>query len=1255
MGRDGAEPDRAPGPARGAAGGPGAEPGNQAEAVAIVGMACRYPGGVDSPAGLWQLAADGREAVGPLPADRGWDLAAVPGTEGPEPCAPGAPGVDRGGFLDGAAEFDAEFFGMTPAQAQAADPQHRLMLEVCWEACERAGLDPAELREAETGVFVAAASSGYGAGHPDGGAAEGPLSVRLADAFGLRDPAAGDPPAADPPHSLAALLQAGEALRAGECAFALAGGVTVHATPEEFLRPLGDLAPDGRCKAFAAAADGTGLAEGAAVLVLERLADARRGGHPVLALLRGGATRPQDGPGGPDAPDGASHLGLIRAALADAGLRPDEVDAVEAHGSGTAPGDTAEAAALIAAYGRDRAADRPLWLGAVTSNLGHTGRAAGAAGVIKTVEALQRGVLPKTLHAAAPTPRVDWHTGGVRLATKDVAWPRGERPRRAGVSSLGAATADTHVILEEAPPISTSPPVDPSPPVPAARPVSGPRPAPAGAVPAAGAAAASGASPSPASGRAVPSGPARTAAADSAAGAVPDTVPAAAPVAAPGSAGAGAEVSAPAGATGPVRGAVPGAAPTRGAAPGTVSASTPVPATRVGRAVVVEGIPGAGAGPVAGSGTGAASGAAPSVVPSAASGVGRAVTGGAPSAGSPGAVRDAAAPPGPVAAAAPMPGGATATASASSSPGAAPGAGRGAGSGPGTPAPSGAAVRRGRGGAAEETGAVLAWPVSGRSAAGLSAQARQLADFVSARPELDPRDLAWSLAATRPALEHRAAVVGTSREDLLAGLAALAEGRARTGTVSGVVGGAGRLGFVFTGQGAQRIGMGQGLHAAFPAFADAFDAACAALDSHLDRPLADVVRGGDAAGGAQPGTLDDTQWTQAALFAVEVALFRLLESWALRPDILAGHSIGELAAAHVAGVWSLPDAAAVVAARGRLMQALPRGGAMVAVATSERAAEAVLERHPGAALAAVNGPQAVVLSGEADAVTAAAAELAAAGARTHRLRVSHAFHSPLMEPMLAAFADVAASVSYRSPGIPMASALTGRAAADEVAEPGYWVRHVREPVRFADAAGVLRAAGVATFVEIGPDGVLATMGPQTRSGPGAPVGAGRPGEASDELWVPALRRGRDEPRTLVTTLARLHTRGVPVHWTAFHGSGGGRRVDLPTYPFQRRRYWLSAVTPAGGAPAPVRPDGDGRAEDRTAALLAALDRVEQGWAGLDPDRDTAERVAERLRRMLARWTAAVDGSAPDPGRPGADEDPAPRNTDARPDEGSGPA
>ncbi|MFH9426639.1 acyltransferase domain-containing protein, partial [Streptomyces sp. NPDC017529] len=440
-----------------------------------------------------------------------------------------------------------------------------------------------------------------------------------------------------------------------------------------------------------------------------------------------------------------------------------------------------------------------------------------------------------------------------------------------------------------------------------------------------------------------------------------------------------------------------------------------------------------------------------------------------------------------------------------------------------------------------------------------------MAEFVERRPDTDAGDVAWSLASLRGVLEHRAVVLGASREELTAGMWALAAGREVPGVVSGAsAGGVGKVGFVFTGQGAQRVGMGQGLYAAFPVFAEAFDAVCAGLAEHLDGSLAAVIRGEGEASWPGEGRLDETVWAQSGLFAVEVALFRLLESWGVCPQVVAGHSIGELAAAYVAGVWSLEDACAVVAARGRLMQELPAGGAMVAVEASEERVLEVIAGRPGAGIAAVNGPKAVVMSGVEDEVLAAAEELAQAGARTSRLRVSHAFHSPLMEPMLERFAEVVGAVSYQAPKLTLVSALTGGMVTEEVTEPAYWVRHVREAVRFADAACALRDSGVRTFVEIGPDGVLSGMGPQSRTD----------ADGAAEVWLPVLRRGRDEPRALLTALAKLFVRGLAVEWGKVFAGTGAQRIDLPTYAFQRQRYWLpggsGAVDAAGLGQFPAR-------------------------------------------------------------------------------------
>ncbi|KJK44916.1 hypothetical protein UK23_27900, partial [Lentzea aerocolonigenes] len=868
------------------------------EPIAIIGMACRYPGGVATPEDLWNVVMNGVDAISGFPADRGWDGDSL---YNPDPDAPGGAYSVQGGFLHDVANFDPGFFGISPREALSMDPQQRLLLETAWESIERAGIDPQSLKGTLTGAFIGASYQDYSAGGSDQPGDEGHmitgtlssvLSGRVSYLFGLEGPAVTLDTACS--SSLVALHLACQSLRDGESSLALAGGVSVMATPGAFVgfSRQRALAKDGRCKAYSDAADGMTLAEGVGLVLLERVSDAIRNGHRILAVVRGSAVNQDGASNGLTAPNGPSQQRVIRQALANARVEPSEVDAVDGHGTGTALGDPIEAQALLATYGQNRS--RPLLLGSMKSNIGHTQMASGVASIIKMVLALRAGVLPRTLHVDQPSTKVDWSSGSIKLLATEEAWPQTGHPKRAAVSSFGLSGTNAHVVLEEAPELS-----DPS--------------------------------------------------------------------------------------------------------------------------------------EMIGMGGGSPQGARQS-------------------------------------------------------------------------------------GSIPQVGAV---PVllSARADEALKQVAGNLIDV-----DADLTELAASLATRRSTFEKRAVVVASTRDELVRGLQALRDDQPDANLTRGQTT-RGRTAFLFTGQGSQRLGMGKALYERYPVFADALDAACAYLDADLARPLRDVMWGDD------PELLNQTGYAQPAIFALEVALYRLVESWGVTPDYLAGHSIGEIAAAHVAGVLSLDDACTLISARARLMQALPAGGAMIAIQATEADITPLLNDR--VSIAAINGPTSIVIAGDESAAEAIAARFE----KSKRLKVSHAFHSPLMDPMLDDFRAAISDIQFGTPSIPLI--------ADDVTNPEHWVRHVREAVRFADKITQLESKGVRALLELGPDGVLTGMAQESLT--------------EEAVLVPALRRERDEAGTLLTALAGLHVRGTTVDWATYF-AGCASDVELPTYPFQHQRFWPEPVT-----------------------------------------------------------------------------------------------
>ena len=897
------------------------------EPIAIVGAGCRLPGDADNLDLLWSLLRNGVDAITETPGDR-WDIDAWYDAD---VSVPGKMSTRHGGFIRNVDQFDPQFFNISPREAAAMDPQQRLLLEVTWEALENAAIAPARLAGTRTGVYVAVTTNDYAQVHRSARGVEGLdayyasgiahsiASGRLSYVLGLEGPSLSIDTACS--SSLVAIHLAVQSLRSGECRMALAGGVNLILTPELSitLSKYQMMAGDGRCKFGDARADGFVRAEGCAMVVLKRLRDALADGDPVLAVIRGSAANQDGASSGLTAPNGPSQEAVLRAALADAGVKPAEIGYIEAHGTGTALGDPIELQALGAVFGPGRNAAAPLAVGSIKTNIGHNEAVAGVAGLLKLALVLRHGEIPPSLHFATPNPLIDWEDLPLSIPTVHSAWPTTDGPRLGGVSSFGFSGTNVHMVLEE-------------------------------------------------------------------------------PPALPAQADAGATAAAP-----------------------------------------------------------------------------------------------------------------------------------------------------------------LLLPLSARSEAAL----REMADRYACTLRIDGApilaDVAFTAGSGRNHFAHRLVVSATNSTEASDQLVAFAAGQdapgIRTHHVKQVD--PPTIAFLFTGQGAQYPGMGRTLYTSEPVFRAMLDQCAAILAPHMEHPLLDLLF-------AEPGSddarlLDQTACTQPALVALEIALATLWRSWGIAPTIVLGHSVGEFAAAWLAGVLSLEDTLALVAARGRLMGQLPSGGAMAALFVAPARVETLINETPQArgqvVIGAFNGPAHTVVSGPETGVQALVESCTAAGVRAQRLAVSHAFHSPLLDPMLEELEATAARFTHHAPRVRLISNLTGEPAGNEITQPAYWRRHARQPVRFVQSLETLARTPNLICIEVGPHPVLSGMAMAAQS----PDGLG------ESLWLSSLRKGRDELSQMGESVATLYTHGAVIDWAAFGSHIARRKVSLPTYPFQRERCWVTSLPGAGSA------------------------------------------------------------------------------------------
>lgn len=904
------------------------------EPIAVVAVSCRFPGAPD-PDAFWKLLSEGVDAIREVPEDR-FD---VDEFYDPDPDTPGKIYTRFGGFLDEIDGFDPEFFGISPREAVWIEPQQRLMLETVWEGLERAGYAPAALRGSRTGVFAGVAANEYAhllssesidkiEPYFITGNALNAISGRVAFALGLEGPAMAVDTACS--SALVAVHQAVQALHSGDCDMALAGGVNVLLSPVTVIAASRArmLSPVGRCKTFDASADGYVRSEGCGILVLKRLSDAERDGDRICAVISSSAVNQDGASSGLTVPNGGAQQRLIGTALARAGWAGGDVDYLEAHGTGTPLGDPIEVQAAAAAYGVGRDADRPLLMGSVKTNIGHTESASGAAGLIKVVLSLQHGVLPQSLHFEQPSPHIPWDSLPVRVVDKAMPWRANGRPRRAGVSSFGFTGTNAHVLVEEAPALAGRADEDPA-----------------------------------------------------------DDV---------------------------------------------------------------------------------------------------------------------------------------ATKSPSSAP----------------------------------AGRVRVLALSGRSPEALVALALRYQAWLGAHPDVDLAEVCLTAGTGRSHFEHRAGLVIDSVEGAREALAELAENRLRPGVVRGEHTHHPTTAWLFTGQGSQYPGMARELFDTEPVFAETVTRCADAVSDILPHPLLEVLFATDRETGGEAGArLRHTSFAQPALFAVEMGLARLWQSWGIEPDVVLGHSVGQYAAACVAGVFSLEDGARLIAERGRMFGSLPEGGRMVAVFADAKHVEEVACEFPRVSVAAYNGPN-TVLSGPGEDLEPIVAKFGGDAIRCTWLQTSHAFHSELLDPVLDEFESYAAQLQFAAPTMPLVCNRTGAVlTAQTPLDAQYWRRHSRQPVQFAESVRTVAALGCSVLMEIGPQPVLTGAAVQVW-----------PEHLAAPRAIVSLRKGVGDRRQIAEAMAGAYVAGHLPNFAAVHGQPH-RGVELPTYPFQRRRFWPKTSSVAVDGPA----------------------------------------------------------------------------------------